>query len=106
MPLVVAMSVKGKLIAEFFSTPLTLGSDMIDLDEIVVPKGEFTPSAFSLLFLKQFSERRLCQWVIFEPFGPVEQVSVKRACLAFYLDVALDGCRAMPSEGMPCCVLP
>ena len=102
MPLVVAMSVKGKLIAEFFSTPLTLGSDMIDLDEIVVPKGEFTPSAFSLLFLKQFSERRLCQWVIFEPFGPVKQVAVKRARFAFYLRMALNGYCCMPSESTQC----
>lgn len=42
--------------------------------------------------------------MFFEPFGPVKEVSVKRACLAFDLDVALDGCRAMPSESLPLCV--
>ena len=42
--------------------------------------------------------------MFFEPFCPVKEVSVKRACLAFYLDVALDGCRAMSSERLPLCV--
>jgi hypothetical protein len=92
MPLVVAVSVKSTLVTEFFTASFTFCGDMIYLDLILIPKVEFTPSAFSLLFLKQFSKCRLCQWVIFEPLSPVKQVSVKRAGLASYLDVALDGC--------------
>src|SRR6266567_6889097 len=33
-----------------------------------------------------------------ESFCPVKQVSVERACLAFDLDMALDGCRYMSSK--------
>src|SRR5260370_35758353 len=33
-----------------------------------------------------------------ESFCPVKQVSVERACLAFYLDMALDGYRCMSSK--------
>ena len=51
MPLVVAVSVKSTLVTEFFSTSLTLRSDMINLYLVLIPEVEFTPSAFSLLFL-------------------------------------------------------
>ncbi len=60
MPLVMAVSVKSQLVAEFFSATFTFRSDVIDLDEILVPKEKFAPSAFSLLFLEQSSKRRLC----------------------------------------------
>jgi hypothetical protein len=106
MPLVMAMSVKRSLVTEFFTTALTFWGEMINFYLIFIPEEEFAPSAFSLLFLKEFSKRRLCQWVIFEPLGPVEQVTIKWAHLAFYLDVTLDGCRAMSSEGMPRCIIP
>jgi tRNA uridine 5-carbamoylmethylation protein Kti12 len=52
MPLVVTVSVKGNLVAEFFTTALTFRSDMIDLDVIFPLQEQSTPSAFSLLFLK------------------------------------------------------
>ena len=55
MPLVVAMSVKSELVAEFFTAALAFWSDMINLYLILIPKEKFTPSAFSLLFLEQFS---------------------------------------------------
>ena len=51
MPLVVAVSVKGKLVAEFLTAPFTFWGDMIDFYLIFLPKEQFTPSAFSLLFL-------------------------------------------------------
>jgi hypothetical protein len=59
MPLVVTMSVKGKLVAEFFTAALTFWGDMINFDLILLPEEKFTPSAFSLLFLEQFSKRGL-----------------------------------------------
>ncbi len=55
VPLVVTVSMKGQLVAEFFTTTLTFRSDMINLYLIFIPKEKFTPSAFSLLFLEQFS---------------------------------------------------
>jgi len=60
MPLVVAVSMQSHLVAEFFAPTLAFRCDVIDLDTIVFSKEEFAPSAFSLLFLEQFSKRRLC----------------------------------------------
>ena len=51
MPLVVAVSVKSPLVAEFFPATLTFWGDMIDFYLILLPKEQFTPSAFCLLFL-------------------------------------------------------
>jgi len=53
------MSVKGKLVAEFFTAALAFWGDMINFDLILLPEEKFTPSAFSLLFLEQFSKRGL-----------------------------------------------
>ena len=92
MPLVVAVSVKSVFVAEFFSSTFAPGEKVIHFNELPLPKEESTPPTFSLLFLKQFSKRCCCQWVCCEPPSPVEKVSIKRACLAFYLDVALNGC--------------
>jgi len=51
MPLVVAVSVKSTLVAEFFTAALTFWGDMIAFYLILLPKEQFAPSAFSLLFL-------------------------------------------------------
>jgi hypothetical protein len=59
MPLVVTMSVKGTLVAAFFTAALAFWGDMINFDLILLPEEKFTPSAFSLLFLEQFSKRGL-----------------------------------------------
>ena len=50
MPLVVTMSMKGTLVAEFFTTAFTFRGDMVDLYVIFLPEVKFTPAAFSLLF--------------------------------------------------------
>src|SRR5258708_30753973 len=51
MPLVVAVSMKSTLVAEFFTTTLTFWGDMIDFYLFLLPEEQSTPSAFSLLFL-------------------------------------------------------
>ena len=56
MPLVVAMSVKSELVAEFLTAPFSFWGDMINFDLVLFPKEKFTPLAFSLLFLEQFSK--------------------------------------------------
>src|SRR2546425_10463394 len=53
MPLVVAVAVKSTLFAEFFTPPLPCWGGMIDFYFILLPKKEFTPAAFSFLFLLQ-----------------------------------------------------
>ncbi len=55
MPLVVAMSVQSELVAEFFTATFPFWGDMIDFDLVLIPEEKFTPAAFSLLFLEQFS---------------------------------------------------
>ena len=51
MPLVVAVSMKSTLVAEFFTTTLTFWGDMIDFYLFLLSKEQSTPSAFSLLYL-------------------------------------------------------
>ena len=51
MPLVVAVAVKSTFVAEFFTATLAFWGDMIDFYLIFLPKEQFTPAAFSLLFL-------------------------------------------------------
>ncbi len=51
MPLIVAVSVNRALVAHFFTATLTFRGDVINLNLIFIPKEQFTPSAFSLLFL-------------------------------------------------------
>ena len=58
MPLVVAVTVQSTFVAEFFITTCTFWGDMIDFYLICLSKEQFTPSAFALLFLQQFTQRR------------------------------------------------
>jgi hypothetical protein len=58
MPLVVAVAMQSTFVAEFFIATFTFWGEMIDFDLIFLPKEQFTPSAFALLFLYQFSQRR------------------------------------------------
>ena len=51
MPLIMTMTVKCNLVAQFFTTAFTFWSDMVDFYSIIIPEEKFTPSAFSLLFL-------------------------------------------------------
>src|SRR5262249_5048688 len=60
MPLVVAVSVESSLVAELLTATHTTRDHMVDLNVIFRPEIQATPSAFSLLFLQQFSECGLC----------------------------------------------
>ena len=51
MPLVVAVAMKSTFVAEFFLATFTFWGEMIDFYLIFLPKEQFTPSAFALLFL-------------------------------------------------------
>lgn len=70
---------------------------MVTFSLISIPEVKLTPAALALLFLEQFSARRLRSWVIFSAFCPIQKVAVLRACLAFYLRVVLNSSRCMPS---------
>ena len=51
MLFIVAMSVEGHLIGQLIICMISV--DMIDLNQIFLPKGQFTPSALSLVPLEQ-----------------------------------------------------
>ena len=51
MLFIVAMSVEGHLIGQ--SIICMISVDVIDLNQVLVPKSQFTPCAFSLLPLEQ-----------------------------------------------------
>ena len=94
MTLIVAMPMESEKITEGIRSPFAPGDDVIDLYQIALGKDEFTPTTFSLLFVQQGSQfapgkrMRLVQ-----SLGPIEQVSVKWAGVAFDLHVTLDrGC--------------
>ncbi len=64
---------------------------MIDLDQIALGKVEFTPTTFSLLFVQQGSQFAPGERMrLLQSLGPIEQVSIKWAGVAFDLHMALD----------------
>jgi hypothetical protein len=58
VPLIVTVTVEREYIAQFLCAAFTSGRDVIYFNKIFFPKVKSAPSAFSLLFLKQFSYGR------------------------------------------------
>ena len=64
---------------------------MVDLSQIALEKGELTPTTFALLLVQQGSQFALGKRMrLLQSLGPIEQVSVKWAGVAFDLHMALD----------------
>ena len=72
MPLVVAVPVKSKLVAEFFTTTLAFWGNMINFYLIFLSKEKFTPSAFSLLSLEKLAFGVVQHWMFAQSLAPVE----------------------------------
>jgi hypothetical protein len=53
MALIVAMAMQCGQITAFIFSPLTSGSDVVNLDQVAIAKMQSTVAAFSLLFVKQ-----------------------------------------------------
>lgn len=49
---------------------------MVNFEQITVTKVESTSRALSFLGLKEFGLFIVRQWMLLEPFGPVEQISI------------------------------
>src|SRR3989442_15757715 len=92
MSLVMTVAVECKLVAQFLSSAFAFGGDVIYFNHIFFPEVEFAPATFSLLFLKQFSYGRSGERMVFEPFCPVQEVSVKWTRFPLHFRVALRGC--------------
>ena len=67
-----AMSMECEFIAQFFSTSFTFGGNVIDFYQISILKEEFTPAAFSLLFLEKLAFGVVQHWVFAQSLTPVE----------------------------------
>ena len=94
MTLIVAMPMEGEKITECIRSPEMKGGDVIDLSQIALGKVQFTPTTCALLCVQQGSQFALGERMrVVQSLGPVEQVSIKWAGVAFDLHMALDrGC--------------
>jgi hypothetical protein len=86
-----AVSVDGEFATEFFPSAFAFGGDMVNFDQIVVSKGPFTPSAFSMISLKKSRKRAREYRIVPQSFGPIDRVSIVGAGCSFYLNVPLNG---------------
>ena len=71
MPFVVAMAVQGDFIAEFLSSTLTPGNDMVDLNNIVVLEVQPTQQAFPALLLQELAFPSIEQWMPAQSLTPI-----------------------------------
>ena len=64
--------------------------DVINLQNILISKVQFTPSALPLLFVKKFGFLHVHHGMCFQALTPVEQISIIRAGCSSYLFVSLN----------------
>ena len=85
-----AMAVKQAFVAEFFSSTLTLGSDVVDFKNIGVLKEQLTPTTFPLLFTQECPLHPIEHGMDFESLAPIEEIAVIGTGRSLDLDVLLD----------------
>ena len=71
-----AMPVIHPLVAPLVLSAKGCRDNMIDFEQITVTKVESTSWALSFLHLKEFGLVVVHQWMLFEPFYPVEQLAI------------------------------
>src|SRR5260370_15849364 len=98
MPFIVGVSMEGKLIAQFLSSPFAFWSDVVNFDSIRFSEHQTTPPALALLLVKQHGECSSRRRVVFQPLAPVQEIAVIRACSTFYFHMPSDCRRVMPSQ--------
>ena len=98
MPLIMAVPMKRTFVAEFIPSALAFGNDVIDLNVVLIFEEKFTPTTFSLLFLKEFAHCSTQHGVFFESCTPVEEIAVVWACGSSHFDMALDWSGIVPFE--------
>jgi hypothetical protein len=100
MPLIVTMSMKSTFVAQVIPSTYAFGGDVVDLYVILIFEKQFTPSAFPLLFLKEFAQGSTQHGVFFESGTPVEEIAVIWACGSSHFDMALNRSGVVPFEHM------
>ena len=98
MPLIMTVPMKRTFVAEFVPSACAFGNDVIDLNVVLIFEEKFTPTTFSLLFLKQFAQCSTQHGVFFEPCAPVEEIAVIWACGSSHFDMALNRFCVVPFE--------
>lgn len=98
---VMTVKMKREEIAQIILSPFTSGGDVVDFYSVSILKSKFTPSTFSLLFLEEPCELSIQHRVVFQPFTPIEKISIIRACSSFHFDMPLNLRIAMLAEAWP-----
>ena len=87
--LIVAMSMKHTFVTQDFFSTLAFRRDVINLHDVAILKEQVTPTTFSALLLKEFSERSIDHGVPFQSSTPIEEISIIRTCRSFDFDMTL-----------------
>jgi hypothetical protein len=88
MAFIMAMSMEEHLVTQIVVEMISI--KMINLKDVLIFEVQFTPSAFSLLFLKESRFCLLHHWMSPKPLTPVQQVSIIRAGCFPHLDMPLN----------------
>ena len=96
MSLIVAMEMKEHEIAQDIVPVVVV--DVINLQNIPISKVQFTPAAFPLLLLKEFSFPCMHEGMRLQALTPIEQVSIVRTGCSSYLFVPLNRCFSVKSK--------
>ena len=87
---IMAMAVQEKFVAEFFSSTLTSGRNMIDFDQIRILKEQPTPATFSLLLAQQDTLHPIEERMGFQSLAPGEEIAIVGTGCSLDFDVLLD----------------
>ncbi len=79
---IVAMPVIDPFVAPLVLSAKGYRDNMIDFEQIAVTKGESTSWALSLLDLKELGLFVVHEWMLFQPFCPIQEVSIVGACVS------------------------
>jgi len=98
MSLIVAMSMEGKLVTEFFSPSFAFWSNVVDFDLVRFAEHQITPSTLALLLVEQHSECPSRRRVVFESLAPVEEIAIIGTCGTLDFHMSPDFRHSMPSQ--------
>lgn len=77
-----AMAMIDPFVASLIPSAKSYGDTMVNFEQITVPKVESTSWALSLLDVKELGLFSVHEWMLFEPFCPVQEVSIIGTCVS------------------------
>src|SRR5260370_36087088 len=87
MPLIVAVSMECKFVADLLPSALASGGDAIYLNLISILEEQSTPAAFPWLFVQELTYLPIQHGMTPEPLCPVKQVTIRRPYLSLHFDM-------------------